>query len=157
MEPQIATITHAAMMNCSYSSPLYPYCHTTPTNSFLPSMSFLTTKKIINKQHTNTDPTMIHIFVSLHMFLFSYKNLLRYESCPYLIKFPWQYESNALHNVISSTPLTPFATHIDYLPFPVSHDLSSGNDLGFHTIELLLTFDSWFLFLQRCNLNTYFH
>ena len=63
LEPQIATIINELMTNCSYSPPLYPYCHTTPTNSFLPCVSFLTTTKI-NKWHTNTDSTMIHIFFS---------------------------------------------------------------------------------------------
>ena len=86
------------------------------------------------------------------------KNLLRYESCTYLIKFPWKYKSDALQNIISSAPSTPFATHtLATCLFPVSCDLSSSNDIGFHTIELLLTFNSWFSFLQRCNLNTYFH
>ena len=83
---------------------------------------------------------MIHIFASLHMLFFSLKNLLRYESCTYLVKFPWQYKSDALQNVISSASLTPSATHtLATCLFPVSRDLSSGNDIGFHTIELLLT------------------
>ena len=49
-----------------------PTAHTTPTKSFLPSVSFLTATKI-NKWHTITDSTTIHIFESLHMLFFSLK------------------------------------------------------------------------------------
>ena len=84
-------------------------------------------------------------------------HLLRYESCTYLIKFLWQYESDILQKCHQLSTFDPICdTHIGYLPSPISSDLSSGNDIGFHTIELLLTFDSGFSFLLSCNLNTIF-
>ena len=56
-----------------------------------------------------------------------------------------------------SAPSTSFTIHTLATCFsPISCDLSSGSDIGFHTTELLLTFDSWFSFLLNCNLNTYF-
>ena len=76
-------------------------------------------------------------------------NCLRNESCTYLIGFPWQYEFNALQ-IISSAPSTPFMTHASATSLlPVSCDLSSGNDIGLHTIKLFLTFNSWFSLLAK--------
>ena len=40
-------------------------------------------------------------------------------------------------------------THIGYFTFPASCDLSSGNDIGLHTIKLFLTFDSWLSLLTK--------
>ena len=85
------------------------------------------------------------------------KDLLRYESCTYPIKFLWQYDSNALQKCHQSAPLTSFTIPTLATCFsPISHDLSCSSDIGFHTIELLLTFNSQFSFLLNCNLNTYF-
>ena len=87
--------------------------------------------------------------------LFSQNNCLRNEISTYLVKFLWQYEFNALQ-IITLAPLTPFVTHgLATSLFPVSCDLPSGNDIGLHTIRLLLTFDSWLSLLARCNLKTY--
>ena len=80
-------------------------------------------------------------FFSLQIFMlyFSQNNCLRYQISTYLITFPWQYGFNTLQIIILA-PLTPFTTHrLATPPFPVSHDLPSGNDIGFHTIGLLLS------------------
>ena len=86
-------------------------------------------------------------FFSLQVFhaLFFPNINLRNQISTYLIKFPWQYGFDALQIIILA-PLTPFVTHRLAMPlFPVSHDLPSGKDIGFHTIGLLLTF--WFMIL----------
>ena len=93
----------------------------------------------------------------MHMLfsLFLQNNCLRNEISTYLIKFPWQYEFDALQ-IITLVPSIPFATHgLTTSLFLVSHDLPSSNDIGLHTIRLLLTFDSWFSLLTGYNLKTY--
>ena len=82
------------------------------------------------------------LFKSFHALLLFQCNCLKSEISTHLIKFPWQYEFDALQ-IVTLAPLTPFATHRLATPlFPVSHDLLPNNDIGFHTIRLLLTFDS---------------
>ena len=86
------------------------------------------------------------LFPSLPVFViyFSQNNCLRNQISTYLIQFPWQYGFDTLKFIILA-PLTPFATHRLAMPlFPVFCDLLSSNDTGFHTIGLLLSFDSWF-------------
>ena len=146
-EPQIATIIHESMMNCSYSPPLQPYCLTIPTNSFVPSVSFLTTKK--SKQVTHWyrfhyDPFYFALF-SLPLFqpaCFLIFSLFSFFPTTHF--FPWQYKYNELPNIISSAPLTPFMTHTltTYL-YPVSCDLSSSNDIGFTHNGAIINF--WFM------------
>ena len=50
----------------------------------------------------------------------------------------------------SAQHLQPHLQHTHWLLAfsPISHDLSSSNDIGFHTIELLLTFDLWGFFCK---------
>ena len=89
------------------------------------------------------------------LFSFFTNNCLRNEISTYLINFPWQYEFNALQ-IITLAPLTPFTTHgLTTSLFPDFCDLPSGNDIGLHTIRLLLIFYSWFSLLARCSLKTY--
>ena len=86
------------------------------------------------------------LFASSQVFIlyFSQDNCLRNQIVTYLIQFPWQYGFNTLQFIILA-PLIPFATHRLAMPlFPVFCDLLSSNDIGFHTIGLLLTFNSWF-------------
>ena len=112
-----------------------------------------------SQAHYPTRPYFLFFFspqVFHTLFSFSQNNCLRNEISTYLIKFPWQYEFNALQ-IITLAPLTPFATHrLATSLFPVFHDLPFGNDIGFHTISLLLPFDSWFALLTRCNLKNLF-
>ena len=76
-------------------------------------------------------------------------NCLGNENCTYLIRFLWQYEFDALQ-IISPAPLTPFMIHtLATSLFPVSHDLSSINDIGLPPIKLFLTFDTWFSLLAK--------
>ena len=152
MEPQIATIFHDLMMKMFILATTLPLLPHDSCQQFSPT-------HII--PHYNTEEAsdiliqipLWSIFLPTHTcYSFPYKNLLRYEGSTYPIKFPWQYDSDALQTVISSAPSTSFAIHTLATCFsPISHDPSSGSDIGFHTIELLLTFDAWF-----CNLHTYF-
>ena len=41
---------------------------------------------------------------------------------------------------------------IGYSIFQVSHDPPSSNDIGLHTIGILITLNSWFSTWKRCNL-----
>ena len=75
---------------------------------------------------TYQTPPIFYSPASLHTLSF-YPKILRYESSTYLIKFPWQYESHALQNIISSAHLTPFATHTlatCIFPFPMTYLLA---------------------------------
>ena len=79
-------------------------------------------------------------------------NCFRIKSSTHLIQFPWQYGFATLQ-IITLVPLTPFATCWLATPFfQVSHDLLSSNDTGHHTVQILITLDSWFSIPGRCNL-----
>ena len=81
---------------------------------------------------------------------FSQNNCLRNEINTYLVKFPWQIGIQCPPNYHPSTFNPIHDTQIGYFTFPtVSHDLPSGNDIGLHTIRLLLTFDSWLSLLTQ--------
>ena len=92
-----------------------------------------------SQPHYPTRPYSFFSFLSasLHMlFSFSQNNCLRNEISTYLIKIPWQYEFSALQIIILA-PSTPFVTHrLATSLFPVSHNPSSSNDIGFHFMVL---------------------
>ena len=105
--------------------------------------------------NTNTlqDPSHKHACAILLFFLTN--NFLENNISTYLVKFPWSYEFDALQ-FITLALLTTFTPHrLAASLFSVSCDLPSSNDIGLHTIGVLLTSNSWFSLLARCNLKTY--
>ena len=159
------------------------HCHVASTNSFLHLFhSSLQQKKQSKHPHTGSTPQhfstcSLRYFCSTFYPFFAYPVLnfflqphyptgsfpqtcmcycLGDEISTYLVKSPGQCEFDALQ-IITLAPSTPFATHrLATSLFSVSRDLPSGNDIGLHTLRLLLTFDLWFLLLVRCILKTYF-